>query len=69
MTIDDPMEVRLREIKGNVDAALTNDLSAATVAVVLSLIPGVAPPFRVCSTDARELASNSAGLNSSPSSA
>jgi hypothetical protein len=41
MTIDDPMEVRLREIKGNVDAALTNDLSAATVAVVLSLIPGV----------------------------
>ncbi len=41
MTIDDPIEVRLQEIKGNVDADITLDLGGATVAGILSLIPGV----------------------------
>jgi hypothetical protein len=41
MTIDDPIEVHLQEIKGNVDANITRDLSGATVAGALSLIPGV----------------------------
>src|ERR1700733_13636648 len=41
MTIDDPIELHLQQIKQNLDANITRDLREATVAGVLSLIPGV----------------------------
>lgn len=41
MPIDDAVEIRLTQVKQDVDAGIQADLSAATVAGILSLIPGV----------------------------
>lgn len=41
LNIDDPIDVHLEKIKANVDVNITDDLSGATAAGLLSLIPGV----------------------------
>ena len=41
MAIDDPVEVHLEQARQNLDSDITRDLGGATVASILSLIPGV----------------------------